>query len=121
MLVIRLQRTGRENTPTYRIVLSEKAPHAQKAAPEVLGHYLPSRKEPVFECNQQRVAHWVKQGAEPSDTLARLLKRAGMTGLEQFIKRYTKQKSKGEEPQAAVQPPPAAQPEAAGQPAPAGA
>ncbi len=94
MLVIRLQRTGRENLPTYRIVLSEKARHVKKGAKEIFGHYLPSRENPVFECKQERVAHWVKMGAIPSDTMARLLKKAGMKDMEKFIQKYAKQKSK---------------------------
>ncbi len=96
MLVIRLQRTGRENTPTYRIVLSEKAKHAKKGVQESFGHYLPSGKTTVFECNQERVAHWVKMGAIPSDTVARLLARAGMKGMEKYFIKYAKQKSKKE-------------------------
>ena len=100
MLVIRLQRTGRENTPTYRIVLSEKSKHAKKGVQETFGHYLPSRKDPVFECNQDRVAHWVKMGAIPSDTVARLLKRAGMKNMEKYHIKYAKQKSKKEQPEA---------------------
>ena len=96
MLVIRLQRTGRENTPTYRIVLSEKTKHAKKSGLEILGFYLPSREQPVFECKQDRVAFWVSKGAQPSNTVARLLKRAGMQGMGKFMVRYTKQKSKSE-------------------------
>ncbi len=94
MLVIRLQRTGRENRPTYRIVLSEKARHAKKGVQEIFGHYLPGEKQPVFECKQDRVIYWIKMGAHPSDTVARLLRKAGMKDMEKFMFRYTKQKSK---------------------------
>ena len=96
MLVIRLQRTGRENTPSYRIVVSEKTRHAKKGTLEILGHYLPSREKPVFECKQDRVAYWISKGAQPSDTMARMLKRAEMKDMDKFIKRYAKQKSKSE-------------------------
>ncbi len=98
MLVIRLQRTGRENLPTYRVVLSEKSKHVKKGSKEIMGHYLPNRKDPVFECDQERVMHWVKMGAIPSDTVARLLHKAGMKNMEKFIVRYTKQKSRKEAP-----------------------
>jgi small subunit ribosomal protein S16 len=104
MLVIRLQRTGRENTPTYRIVLSEKSKHAKKGVQESFGHYLPSGKNPVFECNQERVAHWVKMGAIPSDTVARLLAKAGMKGMDKYYIKYTKQKSKKAPPEGAAAP-----------------
>ncbi len=111
MLVIRLQRTGRENTPTYRIVVSEKTKHAKKGTLEILGHYLPSRETPVFECKQDRVAHWVSKGAQPSDTMARLLRKAEMKGMEKFMFKYTKQKSKSApaEPVAAAAPAPVAE------------
>ncbi len=97
MLTIRLQRTGRKNNPTYRIVLSEKTKHAKKGAKEVFGHYLPSAPTPVFNCDQTRVAHWISLGAAPSDTVARLLMKAGMKDLERFVTRYAKKKSKTEE------------------------
>lgn len=114
MLVIRLQRTGRKNMPAYRIVLSEKAKHARKGMQEILGHYLPKGEKPHFECDQARAAHWIKLGAVPSDTVARLLAKAGMKDLEKYVSRYTKKKSKSapaEEAPAAA-PAPAATPAA---------
>lgn len=96
MLVIRLSRTGRENLPSYRIVVSEKA-RAVKGRPlEVIGNYLPARDPAVFECKIDRVEHWVSKGATPSDTMARLLKHAGVKNMDKFIQKYTKQKSKKE-------------------------
>ena len=108
MLVIRLQRVGRENTPAYRIVLSEKARHVQKGTQEIFGHFLPAQKNPVFECNQERVAHWIGKGAIPSNTLARLLNRAGMKNMEKYFIKYTKRRPKGEQPPAPVAAAPAA-------------
>lgn len=96
MLVIRLQRTGRENTPTYRIVVSEKTLHAKKGAHEILGHYLPSGKTKTFVCDKERALYWISKGAIPSDTMARLLKKDGAEGMDKYIKRYAKQKSKKE-------------------------
>ena len=110
MLVIRLQRTGRENLPTYRVVLSEKSQHVKKGAQEIFGHYLPSRETPVFECNQERIAHWVKMGAIPSDTVARLLRKVGMKGMDKFVQKYAKQKSKKDAPEGAAAPAAAAAP-----------
>jgi small subunit ribosomal protein S16 len=98
MLVIRLQRTGRENLPTYRIVVAEKARPVKGKYQEIIGHYLPAQKNPVFQCDTERVSFWVGRGAIPSDTLARLLKKNGVAGMEKFIVRYTKQRKKGEEP-----------------------
>ncbi len=96
MLVIRLQRTGRENLPTYRLVVAEKARPVKGKYLEVVGHYLPARKPSVFEHSAEKIKQWISKGATPSDTVARLLKNSGMEGMEKFIKRYAKQKSKKE-------------------------
>ncbi len=94
MLVIRLQRTGRENLPTYRLVVAEKARPVKGKSLELVGHYLPARENPVFEFKADRIKEWVSKGATPSDTVARLLRKAGLDGMDKFIKRYSKQKSK---------------------------
>ncbi len=107
MLVIRLQRTGRENLPSYRIVVAEKARPVKGKFLEILGHYLPAKKTPVFEVDSEKVTTWVSKGAIPSDTMARLLRKNGMKNMEKFISRYPKRRSKSapaEEPPA----PPAA-------------
>ncbi|MDD3896730.1 MAG: 30S ribosomal protein S16 [Candidatus Peribacteraceae bacterium] len=110
MLVIRLQRTGRKNEPSFRIVLADSRKSAKGKFNEVLGHYLPSRETPVFECDTERVIHWISRGAIPSDTLARLLKRAGVKDMDTFIERYTKRKPKKAPPEEAAPPPPAPAP-----------
>ncbi len=113
MLVIRLQRTGRKNQPTFRVVLTEKTAPTKSGEQEILGHYLPNRDPVVFECDTERVKHWISKGAVPSDTVARLLKKAGMDGLDQYVVRYTKQKPKKEPPPEAAKPAPAPAAEAA--------
>ena len=113
MLRIRLQRTGRENIPTYRIVVAQKSKPVKGKFLEVLGFYLPAREPPVLEHKTDRVKHWVSQGAIPSETVARLLKRAGVDGMEKFIHTYTKRKSKKEAPAAVAAPAAPAAPAAA--------
>ncbi len=118
MLVIRLQRTGRKNLPSFRLVVAEKARSAKGKFQEIVGHYLPAQEPPVIEVTKDRITHWVKQGAQPSDTVARLLKRQGMENMDRFIQRYAKRKSKNPEaevaaPAAAPAPAPAPAPEAA--------
>ncbi len=104
MLVIRLQRTGRENLPTYRIVVAEKRKPVKGKFLEIIGHYLPARDPKVIEVNGQRAEEWIKKGAIPSDTVARLLKKQGLKDMDKYIERYTKQRPKGEEPPAAAAP-----------------
>lgn len=115
MLVIRLQRTGRENLPTYRIVVAEKARPVKGKFLEIVGHYLPARNPSVFTVETEKVESWIAKGAVPSDTLARLLKRHGLKNMDGFIKRYAKRRSKSAPPEEA--PAPAAAPAAPAAPA----
>lgn len=114
MLRIRLQRTGNRNNPTYRIVVADKRNAAKGKFNEILGYYLPTRDPSVFECNTERAAYWMSMGAIPSDTLARLLTKNGVKGLEKYIEQYAKKKKKNpsEEEIAAAAPAPEAAPEA---------
>ena len=104
MLVIRFQRTGRRNVPTYRLVVTEKQAPIKGKVKEYLGYYLPARDPRVFEFKEERIKHWVSNGAQPSDTVARLLTHSGMSDLQKFIKSYTKKskkKQKEEQPEKA--------------------
>jgi len=107
MLVVRLQRTGRKNLPTYRIVVAEKARPVKGKFLDIVGHYLPAGKNPTIKLEKEKIEQWVAKGARPSDTLARLLKKEGLKNMDKFIERYTKQRSKSapaEEPAAAAAP-----------------
>lgn len=73
MLVIRLARTGRTKYPTYRIVAAESARAATGKFVEVLGHYNPHTKELVI--NHESVEKRLSQGAQPSNTVIKLLAR----------------------------------------------
>ncbi len=112
MLVIRLQRTGRENLPTYRIVVAEKQKPVKGKFLEIIGHYLPAQDPVKLEIKTDRAEAWIKNGAIPSDTVARLLKKSGVKGMEKFMFTYTKKRPKGEEPAPAEAAAPAAAPAA---------
>jgi small subunit ribosomal protein S16 len=112
MLKIRLQRTGRENIPTYRIVVAEKARPVKGKFLEVVGFYLPARNPPVFEHKDERILHWIGKGAVPSETVARLLRKAGLKDMEKYMHTYTKKRGK-KEAAAAAEAAPAAAPAAA--------
>lgn len=100
MLIIRLQRTGRENLPTYRIVVAEKARPVKGGVLEHVGHYLPAQNPVSVEIKKERIEYWISKGATASDTAARLLSKHGVKGLEKYITRYSKRRPKGEEPPA---------------------
>lgn len=73
MVRIRLQRTGRKNLPSYRIVAADS--HAKRDGKfiELLGHYKPIGKK-EFKINQVKYNYWIEKGAQPSDTVQRLVK-----------------------------------------------
>ena len=89
MLKIRLRRTGQKHQPSYRIVVADKDSPRDGRFVEILGHYNP-RTEPVtFEVKADRVQHWVSQGAQPTETVHRLLHARGIIETEP-PKRVTK-------------------------------
>lgn len=74
MLMIRLARFGAKKKPTYRLVVIEKERARNSRAVEVVGHYNPVSKPKQLHLKHERIEHWMKNGAQPSDTVARLLK-----------------------------------------------
>jgi len=73
MLKIRLQRTGRKNEPTFRLVLTDSKNSAKSGRfLEVLGNY-DSRKGEKAEFKSDRISHWMGVGAQVSDTVHNLL------------------------------------------------
>lgn len=73
MLKIRLSRAGRKHVPFYRIVLTEHSKAAKHGYIKVLGFYNPITKE--FNFDKETAEGYVKNGAQYSDTLAKLLKK----------------------------------------------
>jgi small subunit ribosomal protein S16 len=73
MLMIRLARFGAKKKPTYRLVVIEKERARNSRAVEVVGHYDPVARPKKLHIKHERVAHWLKNGAQPSDTVKRLL------------------------------------------------
>ena len=73
MLAIRLSRTGTKKRPSFRVVVTDSTHARDSRFVEILGHYHPRRTPAVVEVDQQRLAHWLKLGARPSDTVRTLL------------------------------------------------
>jgi small subunit ribosomal protein S16 len=74
MLMIRLARFGAKKRPTYRVVVIDKERARDSRAVEVVGTYNPVAQPTQVLLNHGRIEHWIKNGAQPSDTVARLLK-----------------------------------------------
>jgi small subunit ribosomal protein S16 len=74
MLMIRLARFGGKKKPSYRLVVIDKERARNSRSVEVVGTYSPVAKPATVTLNHERISHWMKNGAQPSDTVARLLK-----------------------------------------------
>jgi small subunit ribosomal protein S16 len=78
MVVIRMARGGAKNRPFYNIVVADSRMPRDGRFIERVGFYNPkatSDKEPALRIALDRVAHWVSQGAKPSDAVKKLIKR----------------------------------------------
>lgn len=78
MLRIRLQRHGATHNPTYRVVVIESTTRRDGSFVQVLGNYNPKArgKDPELQLNLEALAEWVKKGAQPSDTVKALVRKA---------------------------------------------
>lgn len=75
---IRLTRVGATKQPTYRVVVADARSARDSRAIEILGHYNP-RTEPIeFVVDADKARTWLANGAQPSDTVVRLFKQAGI-------------------------------------------
>jgi small subunit ribosomal protein S16 len=75
MLVIRLRRTGSKKRPYFRVVVTDSRTARDSSFVEVLGFYNPRTKPETLQLNRERLDHWLKQGALPSDTVRTLVSR----------------------------------------------
>lgn len=75
MLMIRLARFGGKKKPSYRLVVIEKEKARGGRSVEVVGQYNPVSHPASVNLKYDRIAHWVSNGAKPSDTVARLLQK----------------------------------------------
>lgn len=74
-VVIRLRREGGKNRPFYRVVVADKRSPRDGKFIEEVGSYDPQGKNMESPLKLQRIEHWVKQGAKPSETVASLIKK----------------------------------------------
>jgi small subunit ribosomal protein S16 len=75
MLAIRMRRAGAKNRPFFRIVVTEAKSAREGRFVEVLGHYDPRTKPETVQIDRERLAHWVRSGANLSDTVRTLIDR----------------------------------------------
>ena len=75
---IRLTRVGATKQPTYRVVVADGRSARDGRAIETIGHYNP-RTDPIeLNVDVDKAKSWLAKGAQPSDTVRRLFKQAGV-------------------------------------------
>ena len=73
MLVIRMRRVGTTKKPYFRVVVTEAKTARESSFVENVGTYNPRSKPALVEINKERLEHWLKRGARPSDSVRTLL------------------------------------------------
>jgi len=78
MVRIRLRRIGLKGQPTYRIVAADKESPRDGRFLEILGVYNPRTQPSTIHIKEDRVYHWMKNGALPTESVAQVFKTAGV-------------------------------------------
>ena len=74
---IRLRRMGAKKAPFYRIVVADSCYPRNGRFIEEIGYYDPMKEPAVLNVDNDKAAQWIKNGAQPTDTVRDLLKRSG--------------------------------------------
>lgn len=74
---IRLRRMGAKKAPFYRIVVADSRYPRNGRFIEEIGYYDPMKEPAVLNVDNDKAAQWIKNGAQPTDTVRDLLKRSG--------------------------------------------
>jgi small subunit ribosomal protein S16 len=77
MVKVRLARAGAKKKPFYRVVVTDSRSPRDGRFIEQIGYYDPKRDPAVFQVDRERLDHWLKTGAQTSETLGRLIQKLG--------------------------------------------
>ena len=78
MLRIRLSRVGKKKQPAYRLVVADSHAPRDGAFVEIIGHYNPRTEPTTLVVKEDEAVEWLRRGAQPSETAAKLLSRIGV-------------------------------------------
>jgi small subunit ribosomal protein S16 len=78
MLKIKLRRMGAPKKPSYRIVVADSKTSRGGAFIEILGQYDPMTNPETVKLEVEKAKSWISKGAQPTETVSRLLKKAGV-------------------------------------------
>lgn len=77
MVRIRLRRVGARHQPSFRIVAADKESPRDGRFLEIIGHYNPRTEPATIKIKEDRLFHWLKNGAQPSESVAQLMRTSG--------------------------------------------
>jgi len=92
MLKIRLKRLGAKKNPTYRIIVINSTTKREGRPIQELGHYNPKTK--VMKLDKATALDWISKGAQPTETVAYLIKNCNDDGSLNYVKKETVKLSK---------------------------
>ena len=78
MVKIRLRRTGKKKQPSYRVVVADARAPRDGAIIDRIGHYNPLTDPPTAVIDEEKALKWLEHGAQPTETVASLLKKLGI-------------------------------------------
>jgi small subunit ribosomal protein S16 len=80
MVKIRLMRVGKRRQPSYRVVVADSRSPRDGRIIEAIGHYGPRQDPSVVSIDSDRAVYWLQKGAQPSNTVRKLLQISGAWG-----------------------------------------
>ncbi|MFC1892540.1 30S ribosomal protein S16 [Chloroflexota bacterium] len=89
MVKIRLRRVGAKNSPSYRLVVSDSRSPRDGAFIAIIGHYNALTDPETVSIDEEKALSWLKQGAQPTATAARLLTKVGIMEKHKTTKETT--------------------------------
>ena len=89
MVKIRLRRVGAKKKPSYRLVVADSRAPRDGAFISIIGHYDPLTEPETVVIDEEKALDWLKQGAQPTVTAARLLSKLGIMDKFKTIKEKT--------------------------------
>lgn len=78
MVKIRLTRMGAKKKPFYRVIVADSKSRRDGPFIEILGTYDPLKEPKEIKIDIEKAKYWIGEGAQPTDTAMRLLKKAGL-------------------------------------------
>jgi small subunit ribosomal protein S16 len=95
MLKIRLTKTGKKNSPSYRIVVANRRSKRDGESLAILGYYNPRTNPKTIEYDKEEAKKWMSDGAIPTDTVRYLFEKTGLlTKIKGVQKKFSEKKGK---------------------------